>query len=195
MDVNDRELKVVPTQFLSDLNRYGFALVAFIVSILLLYFYTAKQMPEQQKLSHYRITPLAFGTLLASGRISTPRDIGYAYTIAGDALPERYDGFALPPISESSFGMSNRKRYILIHDAIDLSPFVADKLGRLVNQTFDVWFWESKIVILEVNGAKVISYETAVSGIDKERNVMFLAAGLSFLLAIGLILYPRLKLS
>ena len=195
MEVNDRELRLIPSTSLSDMNRLGFAMVDFIVSILLLYFSLIKRLPAQDQLSHHRITPLAFGTLLAGARATKSRDIGYAYTVAGNALPERYDKSASPPISESSFGMADSKRYILVHDAIKVSPPLEEKLSRLINQTVDVWFWESKIAVVEANGVKIIPYQIAVSGINQERNLMLLAAGLGSLLGIGLVLYPRLKLT
>lgn len=44
MTVNDRELKLIPSKSLSDMNRNGFALVVFIVSVLLTYFASTKQL-------------------------------------------------------------------------------------------------------------------------------------------------------
>jgi hypothetical protein len=195
MDVKDRELRLIPSKSLSDMNRNGFALVAFIVSVLLIYFSSSKQLPAKDQLSHYQISPLAFGTLQNSTTATKARDLGYAYAVAWDALPARYDKSAPPPVWESSFDPKNKGRNILIHDAIKISPFEVDKLGELVNHIIDVWFWEGKIVVVEVSGKKIVPYELAVSGINQERNLMLLAAGLSILLGIGLVFYPRLKLS
>ena len=177
------------------MNRNAFALVAFIVSLLLIYFASSKQLPPQDKLSHHQINPLAFGTLQANTTATKPRDLGYSYTVAWEALPARYDKSAPPPISESSFGAKNKGRNILIHDAIKITPFEEEKLSLLVNQIVDVWFWEGKIAVIESGGRKVISHELTASGINQERNVMLLVAGLCVLLAISLVFYPRLKLS
>ena len=51
MGFSGHELKVVPTQFLPDMNRNGLALVALIVSVLFIYFSFTKQLPAQDQLS------------------------------------------------------------------------------------------------------------------------------------------------
>lgn len=195
MDVNDRELKVVPTQFLSDMNRNGLALVAFIVSVLFIYFSFTKQLPAQDQLSRAQFMPLAFGTLQSSTRSTQIRDLGHAFVIPWEALPERFDKSAPQAVWEPVISPIDRRRNVLIHDAIKLSPFEIDQLLGTVNQMIDVWFWEGKIAVVEVKGRKIIAYKVATAGINQERDVMLLAGGLGLLFSLGLASYPRLKLS
>ena len=195
MGFSGHELKVVPTQFLSDMNRSGLALVALIVSVLFVYFSFTKQLPAQDQLSRSQIMSLAFGTLQSSTRSTQTRNLGHAFVIPWDALPERFEKSAPQAVWEPLIRPIDRRRNVLIHDAIKLSPFEIDKLDGALNNTVDVWFWEGKIAVVEITGKKIISYELAAVGINNERDVMLLIGGLALLLSLSLVFYPRLKLS
>jgi hypothetical protein len=122
-----------------------------------------------------------------------PKDLGYFFGVPSQSLPTRYDKSSVPELTEISGGGDPNTKNLLFHDALNITQTDATQLADLVGKPITTWFYEGKIIAILAANQFVISHERASAGMRKKVQWQWLISLVSFVLAIGLLVYPKFK--
>ncbi len=178
---------------ISNTNRFGFSLLAFLSALSFLILAYREHMPAQETLSNHVFTPTAFGKIQSSHRAQgESTDLGYAYSVPSNALPERYDNSTHPTVSEPNATSPLGVRFLRIHELIELDNATIEALGSSANNSVQAWFYQGRVVAVKSNNQTLLGLSLAENGLNQQRIKYLGYASIAIFFTLFFYLWPRL---